>query len=157
MNLDSILGTAKDYIQKEVGKNANVPKAQSSVVSDVIFGAVSKSLTSQLGGSSKSGGGIDLSKLGGLLGGGSSSGSGGLLGGLLGGGSSSGSSSLLDTLSKSVVDALMKKAGMKSGVAQSIVSAILPGLISNLTKNIGGGNLGNVAGGLLGGLLGGKK
>ena len=145
--LDSILSTAKDYIQKEVGKNTNVPKQQSSVVSDVIFNTVSSSLTKQLGGTSKSGGGIDLSKLGGLLGGG-------------GGKTDSG---FLGTLSTSVVNALVKKTGMQSTIAQSIASAILPGLISTITKKIGGGNLGNlgnlgnVAGGLLGGLLGGKK
>ena len=136
--LDSILSTAKDYIQKEVGKNTNVPKQQSSVVSDVIFNTVSSSLTKQLGGSAKSGGGIDLSMLGGLLGGGKNT-------------------NFLDGMSKSVVDALVKKTGMKSPVAQSIAASILPGLISMVTKKIGGGGaLGNVAGGLLGNLFGKK-
>ena len=137
--LDSILSTAKDYIQKEVGKNANVPKQQSSVVSDVIFNTVSSSLKKQMGGTSKSttGGGIDLSMLGGLLGGGKNS-------------------NFLDGMSKSVVDALVKKTGMKSPVAQSIASSILPGLISAITKKAGGGALGNVAGGLLGNLFGKK-
>ena len=143
--LDSILSSAKGYIQDSVAKNTSVPKQQSSVVSDVIFGTVSKSLQSQLGGGAKAGstggaGGINLSMLGGLLGGGGKN------------------SSFLDGMSKSVVDALVKKTGMKSPVAQALAASILPGLISSLTKNMGGGGaLGNVAGGLLGNLLGGKK
>ena len=137
MNLDSILGVAKDYIQDSVVKNANVPKQQHAAVSDVIFNSVSKNLTSQLGGGSKSG--FDLSKLGGLLGGGS------------------GTSGILDSLSKPIIADLVKKTGMKSGVAQNVVSSILPGLLGTLTKKIGGGGvLGNVAGGLLGNLLGKK-
>jgi len=136
--LESILGTAKDYIQKEVGKNTNVPKGQNTVVSDVIFNTVSSSLKKQAGGNAKTGGGLNLSQLGGLLGGG-------------------GNNSFLSTTSKSVVNALVKKTGMQPAVAQGIVASILPGLISAITKKIGGGGLlGNVTGGLLGGLLGGK-
>jgi hypothetical protein len=129
--LESILNTAKGYIASEVGKNANVPKQQSSAVSDVIFNTVSSSLQSQLGGSKS--GGFDISQLSSLLGGGG------------------GNSAFVNSLSKSVVDALVKKAGLQSGIAQSIASAIIPGLISSLTKQSGGGNmLGSLAGGLLG-------
>ena len=149
--LESILGTAKDYIQDAVVNHKSVPTQQHSVVSDVIFDTVSSGVKNELGGNAKSGGGINLSQLGSLLGGGN----------LLGGGKNS---NFLSGMSKSIVDALVKKTGMTSTVAQSVVSAILPGLISTLTKKIGGGalsgggggSLGNVAGGLLGGLLGKK-
>ena len=131
--LDSILGAAKEYIDSAVVKNKEVPKEQNSVVSDVIFKTVSKSLTTQLE-NSKSG--VNVSQLGSLLGGGSNN-------------------SFVENMTKSVVDALVKKAGIKSGIAQNIVAAILPGLISMvLSKKLGGNSpLGNIAGGLLGNIL----
>ncbi|GHV56263.1 hypothetical protein FACS1894182_02460 [Bacteroidia bacterium] len=138
--LDSILNTAKDYIQKEVVNNAAIPNHQNAAVSDVIFNTLSSSLKSHLG-SSGSGSGFDLSQLGSLLGGGNNSG-------------------FLKNMQGTVVDALVKKIGLNPQVAQSIVSAILPGVISAVTKNMGGsaggGVLGNLAGGLLGSLFGGK-
>ena len=132
--LEAILGTAKDYVENAVIKNKEVPKEQNSVVSDVIFNTVSKSLKTQTGGSNS---GINISQLGSLLGGGGAN------------------SSFVNSMTKSVTDALIKKAGMKSGIAQNVVAAILPGLISTvLAKKLGGsGSLGNVAGGLLGNIL----
>ena len=131
--LDSILGTAKDYIDSAVVKNKEVPKEQNSVVSDVIFNTVSKSLKTQMG-DTKSG--VNLSQLGSLLGGGKNN-------------------SFVDGMTKSVVDALIKKAGMKTGTAQNVVAAILPGLINTvLAKKLGGSSpLGNIAGGILGNIL----
>ena len=132
--LDSILGAAKEYIGNAVVKNKEVPKEQNSLVSDVIFDTVSKSLKTQLG-DTKSG--FNISQLGSLLGGGGAN------------------SSFVNSMTKSVTDALIKKAGMKSGIAQNVVAAILPGLISTvLAKKLGGsGSLGNVSGGLLGNIL----
>ena len=132
--LDSILGTAKDYINNAVVKNKEVPTEQNSVVSDVIYSAVSKSLTTQMG-NSKSG--ANLSQLSSLLGG--------------------SNNSVVDSMKKSVIDALVKKAGMKSGIAQSVVASILPGLMNTVLANKTGKNssspLGNIAGGLLSNML----
>ena len=128
--LESILGTAKDYIENAVSKNKEIPKEQNSVVSDVIFNTVSKSLKTQTGGSNS---GINISQLGSLLGGGNNN-------------------SFVEGMTKSVVDALIKKTGMKSGIAQNVAATILPGLINTvLAKKMSGGNspLGNIAGGLL--------
>ena len=131
--LDSILVAAKEYIDGAVVKNKEVPKEQSSAVSNVIFNTVSNSLKTQMGNSKT---GINTSQLGNLLGKGNNN-------------------SLADGMSKSVVEALIKNAGMKPGIAQNIVAAILPGLISTvLAKKMGGNSpLGNIAGGLLGSVL----
>jgi len=131
--LESILGTAKEYIDNAVSKNKEVPKGQNAAVSDVFFNTVSKSLTTQLG-NSKSG--FDISQLGSLLGGGKNN-------------------SFVDSMSKTVVDALVKKVGLKAGIAQNVVSAILPGLVSTvLAKKTGSSSpIGNIAGGLLGNIL----
>ena len=133
--LDSILGTAKSYINEAVIKNKEVPKEQNSAVSDVIFNAVSKNLTTQLG-NSKSG--INISQLGNLLGGGNSN-------------------SFADSMKKSAIDALVKNAGMKSGIAQSVAATIVPGLINTILSKKSGGisssPLGNIAGGVLGNIL----
>ena len=131
--LESILGTAKDYIENAVSKNKEIPKEQNSIVSDVIFNTVSKSLKTQTGGSNSS---INISQLGNLLGG--------------------GNNSFVDGMTKSVVDALVKKTGMKSGIAQNVAAAILPGLVKTvLTKKMSGENssLGDIAGGLLGNIF----
>ena len=132
---DSISGAVKNYINEAVIRNKEVPKEQNSVVSDVIFNTVSKSLTTQMG-NSKSG--INISQSGSLLGGGNNN-------------------SFADSMKKSVADALVKNAGMKSGIAQSVVAAILPGLISTVLTGKPGGNssspLGNIAGGILGNML----
>ena len=132
--LEAILGKAKDYIENAVIKNKEVPKEQNSVVSNVIFNTVSKSLLTQMGGSNS---GVNISQLGSLLGGGNNN-------------------SFVDGMTKSVVDALVKNTGLKSGIAQSVAAAVIPGLIKTvLAKKMGGGNspLGNIAGGLLGSMF----
>jgi uncharacterized protein YcfJ len=134
--LDSILNTAKDYIQDAVVNHADVPNQQNSMVSDVILNTLGGALKNQLGGQ---GSGINLSQLGSLLGGGHNSG-------------------FYNNAHNLVVDALTQKAGLNPQVAQSVASAVLPGVVSVITKQIGskaGGNvLGKLAGGLLGNLFG---
>ena len=130
--LDSILNTAKDYIQDAVVNHADVPDQQNSAVSDVILNTLGGALKNQLGGQ---GSGINLSQLGSLLGGGHNSG-------------------FYNNAHSLVVDALIQKAGLNPQVAQSVTSAVLPGVVSVITKKIGGNAGGNVLGKLAGGLLG---
>ena len=116
---DLILKTAKDYIEKEVIKNKDVPEQDCKNVSDVIF----SSLQSHLSGG---GSGLNLGQLGGLLGG-------------VGGGGN-------NVLIKTVADALVSKTGMQAAIAQSIAGAIVPGLLKSVTQKGAGGVLGGVLG-----------
>jgi hypothetical protein len=131
--LDSILNTAKDYIQGAVASNAQIPSHQSSSVTDTILNTLGNSLQSHLGQSS--GSGVNLSQLGNLLGGGNNSG-------------------FYNNTHSSVVDSLIQKTGLNPQVAHSVASAVLPGVVSAITNKLGANATGSTAGGILGNLLG---
>ncbi|GHT03591.1 hypothetical protein FACS189440_06620 [Bacteroidia bacterium] len=132
--LDTILNTAKDYIQSAVANNAEVPNHQNSSVSNTILSTLGSSLQSHLGGQS-SGSGLNLSQLGNLLGGGNNS-------------------NFYNNTHSSVVDSLIQKTGLNPQVAHNVASAVLPGVVSAITSKLGANATGNAAGGILGNLLG---
>ena len=116
---EMILSTAKEYIEKAVTKNTDIPQQKNTEVSNVIF----NSLQSQLGGS-----GFNVSQLSSLLGGGTNN-------------------SFTDGLKKTVIDALISKTGLQQGIAQNVAGSIIPGLVSAVLQKVGGGGIGSVLGG----------
>lgn len=125
--LDNILNVVKEVATSAVNKNSDVPAEKKDLVVNTATDSIASGLMDNIG---------DIA-------------------GLLGGGG--GSNAIMDTIQKTVVSSLMKKAGLNSGIAENLVSAILPSVISALSGKIGDKNSGFSLESVLGALGGGDK
>lgn len=122
--LEKILDLAKNYVQENVTKSADIPENKKDSVSQSIMNAIQKNVQQAAG--SK----FDLNSLMGLLGNGNNS-------------------DFYKNTESSIVSALTGKSGLSTALAGTIASSILPGLIKSITSKFGGGG-NNIVGELLG-------